>query len=809
MTPQMWLENLAAYSLQVAVLVAAGTALLFLFRLKSPAVLLVFWQALLAICLILPAVQPWQTRRVLSLSSPQAAEEIVLPQNSAQPFAASVPATGFKVGFARFATAQALWLLLLAGIVLRMLWLALGLVRLRLYLKRSRRPVCLPEAIREMQWKVGVSPEVFLSGHIDTPVTFGWRRPAVLFPETFTGMSEIMQRPIACHELLHVERRDWLFVVLEEILRSVLWFHPAVWWVLGRIHLSREQVVDREVLRILGDRGPYLQSLLHIASLRGRPAAVPAPLLLRERHLVQRVALMLKESTMTRSRLIFSLIVITSFLVWTGTIAAAWFPLSLPGIPEAPPPVAASSPAPGLVIYFPPKTSEPPAAVVRDRAGSTESKRQSQEPLRVGGNVMNAKLISKVDPIYPELAKRARVEQVVILEVLVDEGGNVSRVRVIQGHPLLDQAAVDAVKQWKYSTTLLNGQPVPVLATVTIPFTLSGVSFVTPNETPTPSPTGGVLGGAPPRAVSPLYPDPATAARIGGVMVSPLPSGQGRREPMRVGGNVQESKIIKRVEPVYPEVAKKARVEQIVMLEVNVDEEGYVSSVRVIRGHPLLDQAAIDAVKQWVYSPTLLNGEKIPVLATVTVVFSLSQKFVLDADGYIKDAKGATISVSELRDIDGPIQITPAAQAPFEMIQQTMSYLVTQGVRDARLSSSSYLFSGGRLYYLVAGAAAVVPGGYIQPPVLDIAMDQLAATAEAALRSKLQPPAGSGMATTVTFTVLVDETGRILEVQGSTGPFDLQETIAALRQARVKSPGLRGNIPVPTAVRIMIPVTLK
>jgi TonB family protein len=799
----MWLENLAAYSLQVAVLVAAGTALLSLFRLKTPAVLLAFWQTLLAVCLLLPAVQPWQTLRIPPPNSPPPLQDMFLSPALSSPATTVVSAERSGTVPARFTTAQTLWLLLLAGAAIRLLWLALGLFRLRLYLKRSRRPACLPEAVREMQWRVGVTPEVFLSAHIDTPVTFGWRRPAVLFPEAFTDMSELMQRPIACHELLHVERRDWLFIVLEEILRSILWFHPAVWWVLGRIHLSREQVVDREVLRITGERGPYLESLLHIASLRGRPAAVPAPLLLRERHLVQRVALMLKESKMTRPRLIFSLVAIIAFLVWTGTIAAAWFPLSLPGIPESPPPVAASSPAPGLVIYFPPKTPEPPAAEVRDRAGSTEPKRQSQEPLRVDGNVLNAKLISKVDPVYPELAKRARVEQVVILEVLVDEGGNVSRVRVIRGHPLLDQAAVDAVKQWKYSTTLLNGQPVPVLATVTIPFTLRGTSFVTPSETPTPSPTGGVLGGAPPRVFS-YYPDP----RIGGIVVSQLPSEQGRRESMRVGGNVQESKIIKRVEPVYPEPAKRARVEQIVMLEVNVDEEGIVSSVRVIRGHPLLDQAAIDAVKQWVYSPTLLNGEKIPVITTVTVVFSLSQRFTLDADGYIKDASGATVAVNAMREFEGAIQISPSPQATFEMIQQTLTYLVAQGIKDVRLNSTSYLFAGGRLFYLLPAlhASSSVAGQIVQAPVLDVNMNQLQAMAEAALR----PTFTSTGTASMNYMVYVDETGRIVDVQGPpTEMFNSPEITTALRQARVKSPGLRGNIPAPTAVRIRISVGIK
>jgi protein TonB len=90
-----------------------------------------------------------------------------------------------------------------------------------------------------------------------------------------------------------------------------------------------------------------------------------------------------------------------------------------------------------------------------------------------------------------------------------------------------------------------------------------------------------------------------------------------------VGGNVQESKLIRRVEPAYPELAKRARVQGKVVLVVTVDEEGNVTDIRVTSGHPLLDEAALSAVKQWKYSPTLLNGEPVPVIANVTVFFNL------------------------------------------------------------------------------------------------------------------------------------------------------------------------------------------
>lgn len=104
--------------------------------------------------------------------------------------------------------------------------------------------------------------------------------------------------------------------------------------------------------------------------------------------------------------------------------------------------------------------------------GMPSPTRVRREPIRVGGNVLESRLIRKVNPIYPEAAKRERISGRVILNVIVDEQGNVSDIRISRGHPLLNEAAVSAVKQWKYSPTLINGEPVPITATVTVFFNL-------------------------------------------------------------------------------------------------------------------------------------------------------------------------------------------------------------------------------------------------------------------------------------------------------------------------------------------------
>jgi protein TonB len=107
---------------------------------------------------------------------------------------------------------------------------------------------------------------------------------------------------------------------------------------------------------------------------------------------------------------------------------------------------------------------------------------------------------------------------------------------------------------------------------------------------------------------------------VGGLPSEPPPAVQA----VRVGGNIKEPTKTKNVAPVYPDIAKQARVQGIVILECTISPQGKVTDVKVLRGIPLLDQAGIDAVKQWQYTPTLLNGVPVPVIMTVTVNFRLN-----------------------------------------------------------------------------------------------------------------------------------------------------------------------------------------
>jgi len=110
----------------------------------------------------------------------------------------------------------------------------------------------------------------------------------------------------------------------------------------------------------------------------------------------------------------------------------------------------------GSVDAVPPPPPPPPAALIR----------------HVGGDIKPPRKVVDIAPVYPPLARAARVEGLVILEAVIAEDGSVRDIRVLRSVQLLDGAAEEAVRQWRFTPTLLNGQPVPVVMTITVAFTL-------------------------------------------------------------------------------------------------------------------------------------------------------------------------------------------------------------------------------------------------------------------------------------------------------------------------------------------------
>ena len=121
---------------------------------------------------------------------------------------------------------------------------------------------------------------------------------------------------------------------------------------------------------------------------------------------------------------------------------------------------------------------------------------------------------------------------------------------------------------------------------------------------------GGVAGGVPGGVVGGV---------VGGLPTEPPPP----VAPVRVGGDIREPKKVKHVVPEYPEMAKHARVSGVVVIEALIGTDGRVKEAKVLRSVPLLDAPALAAVRQWAYTPTLINGVPVPLLMTVTLNFNL------------------------------------------------------------------------------------------------------------------------------------------------------------------------------------------
>jgi protein TonB len=190
--------------------------------------------------------------------------------------------------------------------------------------------------------------------------------------------------------------------------------------------------------------------------------------------------------------------------------------------------------------------------------------------------------------------------------------------------------------------------PAPVKIVKVIPRQFDAGKLMAPKEVPKkiaeikedelpPTATGaaGVVGGVPGGVAG-----GTPGGVLGGIISSgnvnptlpPPPPPPVKKEPEKVapkritiGGNVQQAKLVRQPKPVYPPLAKQARISGVVHLAAVISANGTIQDLKVISGHPLLIPAALEAVKQWVYQPTLLNGEPVEVQTQIDVNFTLSQ----------------------------------------------------------------------------------------------------------------------------------------------------------------------------------------
>lgn len=687
------LRNLAAAAMQLACVALLAEVLLRAIPVAAAGFRYAYWRMVLVVAVVLP----WVMRQ---------APELVVADPvgfAAVPAAGSVPAADMAAVVAQGGPdwGSLLPWLLAAGTGVRVLWVAAGLARLRA-MRRRGEPVN-DAAYDDIQDRLGTRAEIRAVPGLGQPVTFGVWRPVVLLPDSLADTVVPIRRAAVAHELVHVRRRDWIFVLVEELLRAALWFHPAIWWMTARVRQTREEFTDHLAVLATGSRRSYIEALLAFADADD---AAPAPAFISRAHLFHRIVLLTKESAMSSRRIVMSGIALALLLGAGGWYASEAFPVRAGVAPTEPP----SAPPAVRPEQGPASAAVTPRAVTPDnpiprRIFATPI----LYPLELAGTGFESALSVRV-----VLNAAGAVESAVAGARAVAAPGRTPAFPESEAMERFAAAAVEAISRWQYeppaaapfefylavvfkpgaaavvseSNRSRGVYAGPAGARMSTPAEQTELDAqlaarAEPSRAPA-SPDGRSAGPfAPAGGAGNSMPGPASAASgatsgsrgggagaseaqrpargfADGIVVLPgaVPSAGSRPRgaavpgpaagqqptatpsaprrslestitvapdgPIRIGGGVGAPTQVRKVQPVYPEEARAAKVQGVVILEALINAQGRVDEVRVLRSIPLLNQGAVDAVRQWEYVPTMLNGRPVPVIMTVTVQFTLS-----------------------------------------------------------------------------------------------------------------------------------------------------------------------------------------
>jgi TonB family protein len=214
--------------------------------------------------------------------------------------------------------------------------------------------------------------------------------------------------------------------------------------------------------------------------------------------------------------------------------------------------------------------------------------------LHVSPGVIAGSRINFAEPIYPDVAKKAKLNGTVVLDAIIGKDGKMKSLHVLTStNPMFNNSAMEAVQHWTYKPYLLNGQPTEVDTTITVNYAL------TPSPTPEPSPA----------------PNPSASNSQSSAMPN---------QAMHIGGNIKKPIVIYQTEPEYSQQAKDAKFSGDVEVYLVVDTNGRPSHVRVVRSVGMgLDEKAVQAVRQYRFKPATLDGKPVPVDLYIDVNFAM------------------------------------------------------------------------------------------------------------------------------------------------------------------------------------------
>ncbi len=281
--------------------------------------------------------------------------------------------------------------------------------------------------------------QVAASPMISGPVTAGVRRRTVLLPPGFLkNISADDLDAVFAHEFAHLWRQDFIKNLIYGVLALPIAYHPLLWLTRSRLAEAREMVCDALAAQAVTGRENYVRSLLRLASMLSAPTAART---LQAIGIFDANVFERRIMNLTRKHIETRGLRRLAIAALCGTIAVA---------------TCAS------------------AMAFRMNVDDTSAAAQKTPPKQIHVNADNLKTVHKAPPVYPVEAKEHKIQGSVVLSVIIGKDGVPAEVKVQDGPKELRQSALDAVRQWRWQPYLLNGDPIEVLTTITVVYSLAG-----------------------------------------------------------------------------------------------------------------------------------------------------------------------------------------------------------------------------------------------------------------------------------------------------------------------------------------------
>jgi beta-lactamase regulating signal transducer with metallopeptidase domain len=594
---------LLASTVDVAVVIAIALAVAALLRRRSASLRHGIIAAALLVSAAVPAIESLGPRWELPVAwTPSAQTSSTLRLTSSALPEASGTAVAEVATPQRVSWMDGLILLWLTGAIVTAAGLLTGLARLARVTRQCTVIDSGPwyELADEMSGRYGLSrpPILLQSANASLLLTWGLRRPKILLPEGGGGWGAERREVVLAHELAHIRRSDWALQVGAEALRAIYWFNPLVWLACRRLRHESEYACDDAVLDAGVEATEYATHLLDVArhAIGHGNAWASAPAIAHPSTLERRISAMLtrERNRQPLTRRAWAL-AIASAVVVTVPVAAITITA------RAADPVVTVSPGRDVALVAPDAPATPPSRPASAPAPSrSATPAAQQDPATMTGTMQDPSggVLPGVELTLTDVQFGVRFTRV------SDGGGRFA-------FPDLQPGRYDLEARLPGFATVNNLMTITAGAdlrrTITLPLgSLEETIYV-------------VCGG--PSASTPAVPLTLVQGR------GTPPAGLGLGRPVRVGGMIKAPSQIAMSKPICPPGMLPDR-DTVVNLVGRIGVDGYMNEVRHVpsQNEPAppaeLIESALDAVRQWRYTPTLLNNQPWDVNVRVTVLYS-------------------------------------------------------------------------------------------------------------------------------------------------------------------------------------------